>query len=989
MLRSCKGNVRLAWPFIEALSDVPLANRHVVSGRSISNAARPLNPVAIVARPSSGLGAGTRWSDCRSRRNKTANHSGSQGSTSGLAPRPIRQDERGYTSAALAIRDESDVADADSPARLSHHSPHHIFPLSTSSRKPAPRRSNIYDQRQPIATPNKRRGQFVPEDPTTNELRHILKKWTLGTKYRDVQTVSPWIVNLLNAVLKHRSHIKKDEKLRIKVINQVNRFAQAVIDRNIQEARANNGLPSKVPAQGKSSESTMDWRTSKPTVGLIADVMIKFGLISAMEEMINVYGAAHKANPIDLSGSLAALVSRQRWPEVLRYIERAKRRNPRDPGLTVLQMKALNELRRHDEVIRLHSVDGTMPTDVERSGREPRQEQRGVPFLCEVMRAHLALKRVLPAMQIRESIWSLGWQQDYQAGYAAALAAGIRSAGYLPEVEEKILADEMDVLQGEGRRDVLDALACVRVAVRIRIGDLLPFYGLGKEDWRQTLEYFMESPMTVEWMLGSWEISGRLESMSSLWDKYIEERKKRREDVPSSILAAYVKACVRLRDPHLALTRLEEVSRTSPEVHPGYEIDVTVLSPLLTAFTQSEGPAGAEKILDFAGRAGIRLDRKAARRMVAALLEHYDISTSQQRAYLLTMVETVCGAGTSKRAAFTSALNSQDRAVVLDRRSLREIARDDIAEAVDEGKAQEQATGESTALQQYHRYLRANDRIAMMRPRDFYEAMLQYGVSIDSNRFTEIIRIYLESKDIHSAVEAFDVARLVGVKPGFHMWVTLLWGAIRYGGFKFCQRLLFDLRANGLRPNAAAWATVGAALIRGGQYRQSREFCDLGLKKLELATIDTVFVSVCFNARCRAGKPQDAIDMVKRFEASGHIVIDKTLRESIKRFHDWHKKQDRPDAAMLAANFAVLIGDGAAQSQRASEVQAEFIKVKKWLRPTLRKYWLNLPDVPPSDDRMAKEDQQKLEFNPDDAQTEKNGQTGDGLEGMTAQDART
>jgi hypothetical protein len=865
------------------------------------------------------------------------------------------------------MRDESEMVQEDSSSRQSQQPPHQIFPLSTSSRKPASRRSNIKDQRRPpIDTPRNSRGPFVPEDLSTNDLRRILNNWTLGTKDRDVKTVSVWIVNLLNAVLKYRSHIKQDERLRKKVVHQVNRFAQAVIDRNIQDARANNGLPSKVVLKGKSSESRMDWRTSKSTVGLLADVMIKLGLFSAMEEMIYVYGAAHKANPIDLTGSLAALVSRQRWPEVLRYAEIAKRRNPRDTGLTVLQMKALNELRRHDEVIRLDSVDGTMSTDAERSDRVLRLEQRGIPFLCEVMRAHLALKRVLPAMQIREIIWSLGWQQDYQAGYTAALAAGIKSAGHLPEVEERILADEMDVLQGEGRREVLDALAYVRVAVRSRIRHLLPFYGLHKEDWRQTLEYLMESPMTVEWMLGSREISGQIESMSALWDKYIEERHKRAEDVPSFVLAAYVKACVRLKNPHLALTRLEEVSRTSPETHPGYEIDVTVLSPLLAAFMQFDGPAGAKKILDFAERAGVRLDRKAARRMAAALLEHYDMSTPQHHAYLTTMVETVCGVETKQRTALTSALNSQDRAVILDRRSLKEIAKVDTAETEHGERAQGDVTEETTALQQYHRYLRVNDRIAMMRPRDFYEAMLKYAVPIDSNRFTEIIRIYLESKDIHSAVEAFDVARLVGVKPGFHMWVTLLWGAIRYGGFRFCQRLLLDLRADGLRPDAAAWATVGAALIRGGQYRQSREFCDLGLKKLELAKIDTVFVSVCFNARCRAGKPQDAIDLVNRFEASGHIVIDKPLRESIKRFHDWHKKQDRPDAAMLAANFAALIGDGAAQTRLASEGQAKFVELKKWLRPTLRKYWLRLPDVPPSDIVMAKDDQQELEARSDD-----------------------
>ena len=741
-------------------------------------------------------------------------------------------------------------------------------------------------------------------------------------------------------------------ELRGKVVRRLQTLAQSVIDRNLQGARRALGLPSS--QAGESSvptrqETIKDWKLSSRMVEVLMEGLMTYGLFDLAEATIYMFETNNKRNKIDLSRCLGLMVQAERWEEVTRFTSGRRRSHERKDKdaeesarsmdeLRGFEMQALNGLGRFEEVVKLYEE-----FDVHRSTGD---EQCEVSRLSEGLRAALSLRRISLAMQIRDRLWDSRWYEVYPDAYVTALSEGIRWGGSIPEVEERVFAEEMQILRGPSRRRLLDSFAKVRVDAGRKIGHILPFYGFGTDDFQMTLASLTAESRTIEWMMGSKEIAVNVGALKRLWDKHVMEKEKIDGFVPSYVLVAFVKACMRMQDRNLAQCTVETVLKSgeSGAGPPQFQLHPAVFTPLISEMAKDLGTEGAERVLRTIRRADVNADEKIARAMVKALVRHYDITDPEHEASLLGMVDALCAdrTGNRKRRHFREGLSGTDRALLLDKQVLREL----IDGVTPLSKAEAETRGEyaeDSPLGRYHRFLWNNDRISLMRPTDFYHAMTQFGVPVDSKRFTEVMATYLESSDARSALEAFNLAHSVGVKPGYSMWITLLWGVMRFEGLTLCKKTLNALRLEGLEPNIAAYTTVGAGLIRSGQYRQSKEFMDLAIKRLDPSIIDTIFISVAFNARCRAGYQTEAVELLRRYQADGSFrtAIDRKLRQSIKRFRAWHKKQDTTDARALVGAFDELIKSDVENAD--AESTRAYRELRTWLLETIRKYWLDLP----------------------------------------------
>lgn len=757
---------------------------------------------------------------------------------------------------------------------------------------------------------------------------------------------------LVGLAIELHPEMYKQPELRSKVVRRLQTLAQSVIDRNLQGARAALGLPSsEVPqtAAHAIEDGIKDWKLSSRMVQFLMEGLMTYGLFDLAEAVIYLFETNNKRNKIDLGGCLHLMVGAERWEEISRFTsDRRKRREPKDreaeedPAKRIelmgMEMKALNELRRFDEAVKLFEAVET--ESIRGDGRD------GVTVLCEAMRASLSLRRVLPAMQIRDRLWQSRWYEVDPGAYVTALSEGIRASGSVGEIEERVLSEEMQILHGHHRRRLLDAFAKARVDAGSKVVHILPFYGFGADEVQTTLKSLTAESRTIEWMMGSNEITPTADALKSLWDRHLMEQSKTGEILPSYVLVAFVKACVGMREVDLALRTVKDILQDNASTDtPRFHLHPAVFTPLIQEVAKNHGMKGAETVLRMLRSAHVGADDKMARTMVSALIRHYDITDPEHEASLLGMVEALCADQNAKRKRkqFKEGLSATDRGLLMDKQVLRELL---------EGRTIAPTTtadeiAADSPLGQYREFLRNNDRISLMRPKDFYHAMTQFGVTIDGQRFTEVMTTYLELSDVKSAWEAFNTARMVGIRPGYSMWITLLWGLMRFEGLTRCRKTLNALREEGLEPNIAAYTTVGAALIRSGRYRQSKEFVDLAMKRLDPAVIDTKFISVAFHAYCRAGLQIDAIGLLRRYttQETAHVSIDRKLRESIKRFRAWHGKRDDADARALAASFNELVTSDVAEGATAS--MRSYIDLRAWLLYAIRKYWLELPAIRP------------------------------------------
>ena len=885
--------------------------------------------------------------------------------------------ERQYGSVALAVKEDQDVdLGAESSASPSLRSmPEHEI-----------RRTRENDDSRLPSSSASARNSTRPGSTSSSEARNRSDLIELEAILDDWLTVREKRANRRTGKLPHhqikrfihlaqglRHEIEKYPEMGSKVVHRLQTLAQGVIDRNLQGAKAASKLASSEtllpstsssPACGSTpSSSTVpilkDWKLSSRMVTTLTDGLMTYGLFDLAEDMIYLFEMNNRGNKIDLDDCLDMMVEARRWDEVLRYTsgrrrglqdrvagdrdsDRDQRQNhdvekdsARSTRWLGMEMKALNALRRFGEVVRLHD-------DIETSTFERSPVRDQLTVLCEAMRASLSLKRIFRAMEIRDRLWDSKWHEVDRAPYVTALSEGIRWTGFIPEIEQRVLAEEIQILQDQHRRQLLDSLAKARVKAGREIGLILPFYGSGTDDVHAILGHLTQSSRTIEWMLGSKEIIINADALLGLWDKFVAEKIRTGGMVPSYVLVAFIKACSTLGERNLAMDKLDDALRTNatlPVSSPRYEFHIAVFTSLVQTMARAEGRDGAARVLRMTRRARLHVDKKMAMVMIEAIIRHYDITNADHVSSLRGMVQILCmdRPQVRKRKHFKGSVSPSDQAFSLDKQVLQGLLDEPSEDATDTPDE----PAEDSPLEQYHHFLRINDRISLMRPNDFYHAMTRFGIEIDSKRFTEVIGTYLEMSDAKSALEAFNLARMVGVTPGFSMWVTLLWGIMRYENLVFCRKTLNTLRQEGVVPNIAVYTTVGAGLIRSGQYRQSKEFMDLAMKRLDPETIDTIFVSVAFNARCRAGLQTDAIELLRKYQSLDQVALDRKFRESIKRFRAWHKKQDNADTRTLMGAFDELITSDV--EERAAESQGSYPITRAWLHNVIRKYWTDAP----------------------------------------------
>jgi tetratricopeptide (TPR) repeat protein len=963
MLRAGKGNAKLAWPFLEALSTLP--NEPITANHSLARAcwflqqSRPLSTRAEGPRERAVVG--TRWSDCRSRR--TVRSGREEGSFLNLAPRSW-SGRRRYASTALALKEDGDHS-------ISHHDIHSTSMSSSTLDEELPALHDVpaqYDA-PPTTTPN----SHPPDNrPTQNRskratgtvnafllasqsgfpsLPYVLNHWKDVERYPDLNRQKGRIVKrLMRTVRINRVEIELDKALHGKVVHRLLAVMQGVIDKNRQEARTRLGLSSNVPVKRGEMEERQVWQETPSIVQSIAETLCEYDLLDNMSEMLEWYrnNPNNKGTWIDLSGNLSRMIDLKRWPELLRYARQARKRNPQDLQVQTLEMRCLNELGRSSEVLEMYEQAGEAALS-------------DIIFLSEAMRAQFASRRLMDAMKIRERLWGLDWPNGFKAGYCTALTEGIRRAGFLPDIEERLLEREMKVLHDQPRRRLLDVLARCRVDAGSRIRHLLPYYTIGMED-EQAIAVIMQEPETFEWLLRSREIVRDPDILDRLWRGFIESKSQSHARIPAFLLHSYLSALERFGLVEEGFETLHEIVTQDPTgSNPTYELDLSVFQPLLRALSRTQGMEGAERALQLLSKANIRPDRRMALTMVQCIQVNHEILNAEYQQSMTATVEALCALQTTqprKRKLKGLEVATEEGLQDADKLVLQEVLKIGQGKNKDMGLVNSESPPFSTSDDRYRESLRNNDRIALMSPQDYYHAMTQHGVTIDAQRFTEVMTFFLGASDARNAFEAFNLGRLVGVKPSFGMWVALMWGTMRFEGYNACRRTLVGLKQDGLTPNISAYTTVGAILVRTGRFRQAKEFMDMALKRIDHDLIDTIFISVAFNAKCRAGKQSEAIELFRRFEGNDRFAMDGVLRRSIKRFRDWHKKQNKADAVRLAEVFQQLIVENTIDDTAS---KGRFLEVRKWLVRVLRQYWLGLPQTLDGPKPFAEETSDKID----------------------------
>lgn len=171
----------------------------------------------------------------------------------------------------------------------------------------------------------------------------------------------------------------------------------------------------------------------------------------------------------------------------------------------------------------------------------------------------------------------------------------------------------------------------------------------------------------------------------------------------------------------------------------------------------------------------------------------------------------------------------------------------------------------------------------MPKPQQIFSDLLSSNLPLTADRVHAIVQRYNSAREFRLAEETVIAAHKIGLNPTPAIWQSLLGGLLsRTKKATVVQSLLERLAKHGLAPGQDVYTSVGAYLITKRQFRLADEFMEIAL--LLLQHVDTLTLSVAFNAKIRNGNIPAGINMLRLAE---NVPFDRMLVDSMEKVVYW------------------------------------------------------------------------------------------------------